>query len=102
MKKTPYPIRDGYRRVSGLFAFWSYDLFPYVLGGPVMAMNDKGHIQCESFGGCCFVPIKILPRRDGEKIHAQILAMRKEHRKAKEDFDDQWKAALGKLIPEAL
>lgn len=99
-RKTKYPLRAGFKRVTGLFAFWTYDTFPYVLGGPVMSMNDSGRIQAETYGGSVFVPLKILPRAVGEAILTKIEALRREQHAAEEKFRDEWREKIRVLVPE--
>jgi len=49
-----------------LYAFWSYDKFPYVLGGTVTKMHDDGTVETKEYGqGSCFTPIKIVPFKAG-------------------------------------
>jgi hypothetical protein len=54
-----------------LYAFWKYDTFPYVLGGELRDMNDRGLVYIESYQGW-FRPILILPLEEGKKIHDKI------------------------------
>ena len=101
MKKTKYPLRAGFKRVSGLFAFWRYDLFPYVLGGAVMAMDAAGRIQAESYAGSAFHPIKIMPRDAGFALQNKIETLRQEYRVAEREFRDEWVEKICALIREA-
>jgi hypothetical protein len=64
----------------GLFAFWGYDQFPYVLGGPVEKVMDGGIIKSTNYGGSCFKPLIILPEEEGEMLLIQLEELRKEHR----------------------
>jgi len=93
-----YPIRKGFKRVTGLFAFWRYDLFPHVLGGPVMAMNDKGLVQVETYGGGVFRPIKLVPRAQGTKMLVEIERLCREHREASLKFAEQWRATVVHIV----
>jgi len=54
-----------------LYAFWKYDTFPYVLGGEVKDINNKGLVYIVSYLGW-FKPIIILPLEDGKIIHEKI------------------------------
>jgi hypothetical protein len=48
------------------FAFWSYDQFPYVLGGTVTNINAEGQVETEEFGkGNYFTPLRIMPVKAG-------------------------------------
>jgi len=96
-----YPLRTGFKRVTGLFAFWEYAGFPHVLGGPVMSMAADGRIQAETYGGGVFRPIKIVPRAVGQVMLDKIEALSREHRAAEVKFRDEWRAKIEALIPEA-
>lgn len=49
-----------------LFAFWRYDLFPYVLGGKIVDVSPKGLVAIEGYGyGSWFRTFKIVPFEEG-------------------------------------
>lgn len=79
----------------GWFAFWGYDLFPYILGGVISHMDGNGDIWAEGYGrGYAFRPIKIMPAEEGQKLRKQLEEMRIDHRTAERDLHEQY---LGKL-----
>jgi hypothetical protein len=46
-----------------LFAFWSYDIFPFVLGGEVVSFTESGAVEIKNYGSdYYFKPVKILKR----------------------------------------
>lgn len=56
-----------------LYAFWSYDQFPYVLGGTVTKMFDDGTVETKEYGqGSRFTPIKIVPLKAGMIIQQDL------------------------------
>lgn len=101
MKKPPYRIRDGFKPITGLFAFWSYDLFPFVLGGPVMAMDSLGRVQVSTYGGGVFMPIKLVPLAVGIEKLKTLEVLRAGQRKAIETLNEAWFANVLQVIPEA-
>lgn len=66
-----------------LYAFWTYDQFPYVLGGTVTKMNDNGTVETKEYGpGFTFDPLKVLPLKAGliikQDLDKQTAAYRKD------------------------
>jgi hypothetical protein len=92
------------QKVSGLFAFWRYDLYPYVLGAPITAMDNDGKVYVPSYQGWV-VPFKLMPLKKGRdlldalKNNAHGLEARR--RRALAEFDAKWDDTLFTLFPEA-
>jgi hypothetical protein len=61
-----------------LFAFWGYDIFPYVLGGEVEELKADGDVTVKGYRGMKFTPIKLFPLAKGRKIHEEIITMVRE------------------------
>lgn len=84
-------------KTKGMFAFWTYDQFPYILGAPIDEMDEEGRVQAPSFGkGYWFRPIKIVPVAQGKKLMEQLYQLRDEKREAdaalRKEFLDKAKA----------
>lgn len=62
-----------------LFAFWKYDVFPYILGAAVLEMKSDGRVVVEGYGGAAFQPVKLLPLDAGRKLWEQLKELRIEH-----------------------
>lgn len=61
-----------------LYAFWSYDLFPYYLGGEVAEILGDGYVQIVGYGmGQKFRPVNILPYEDGLAIHNRLVELKR-------------------------
>lgn len=58
------------------FVFWSYDLFPYMLGSELIELHDNGMAEPKGYGGMRFRPIKILPLKEGLEIHEEIVELK--------------------------
>lgn len=57
----------------GLFAFWKYDLSPYLLGGEITHMNQHGDIYAKGYGlGYSFRPVKIMPLEQGLLLNNKL------------------------------
>lgn len=77
-----------------LYAFWKYDLFPYVLGGEVTDINDDGLVYIESYQAR-FRPILILPFEKGKKINQEI-------EKIKNSYDNEFKKLRKEKLKEII
>lgn len=97
--------KDTAQKVSGMFAFWRYDLYPYVLGGEIDMMDDQGLVRVPSYGHSWFQPIKLLPAKKGRELLDALKGhphgLENQRRKALEEFDAKWDDTLFVLFPEA-
>lgn len=80
-----------------LFAFWSYDLFPYVLGSPVIEILEGGLVRVEGFGRGTFRPKVLLPRLEGERLYAQIQALAGKRQRELDDVKARYLKELDKV-----
>ncbi len=91
--------------VKGLFAFWRYDLYPYVLGAEIDAMTEKGSVHAPSYGKSYasgwFTPIKVMPIKAGKALKARIEQLHAEHAAARALLEASWNKTLFDLLPEA-
>jgi hypothetical protein len=63
-----------------LYAFWSYDEFPYVRSGEVVQINDDSTVEIKNFGkGYRFTPLKIVPLKAGLIIQQDLDKRREEY-----------------------
>lgn len=83
-----------------LYAFWSYDLYPFVLGGQFTKMDDKGSVYVPAYQGWIKKPIKILPLEAGQDLLNKLMELREEHRTATDLLDRDFNAKAIKLLPE--
>ena len=86
-----------------MFAFWKYDLFPYVLGGEVEKMDERGCVETKNYGpGRWFTPIKLLPVEPGRALLAKLEALEAEHDEAltalNNDFTVRARVVFGKEL----
>lgn len=91
--------------VKGLFAFWRYDLYPYVLGAEIDAMTDKGSVHAPSYSRSYadgwFTPIKVMPAKAGKALRDKIEQLRANHATAVVRLNAQWNETLFNVLPEA-
>lgn len=92
------------QEVSGLFAFWRYDQYPYVLGAPITKMDDDGKVYAPNYQGW-FTPIKLMPLKKGKELldalKGQPDGLEAQRRRALEEFDKRWDDTLFVLFPDA-
>jgi hypothetical protein len=93
------------QKITGLFAFWRYDLYPYVLGGVVDMMDDQGLVRAPSYGNGWFQPIKLMPIKKGKELLDALKGhphgLENQRRQALETFDAHWDETLFALFPDA-
>lgn len=83
-----------------LYAFWPYDRFPFIVGGTVIQMNDKGYVETIEYGrGHWFKPCKLLPLEVGKNLHAQLKKLTDYHGDAIEEFNSLWLKKIKEIFP---
>lgn len=55
-----------------LYAFWRYDLYPYILGAPVEKIEDNGTVIPPSYGGFRYKPFFVTSFKNGVALKAQL------------------------------
>lgn len=60
---------------GGLWAFWRYDLFPYLLGGRVTKSYASGTVKVEGYGDHTFRPKMLLLGKEGEELCDKLKAL---------------------------
>ncbi len=85
--------------VTRLYAFWTYDSYPYLLGGEVTKMLPNGMVEVKGYGrGFAFVPVKLLPLETGKAFQDYLNELKSQHSKAKSIFDRSWIAKADELL----
>lgn len=100
MPETTKSKEPKIEEVKGLFAFWRYDLYPYVLGAEIDAMTEEGSVYAPSYQSW-FRPIKIMPLKAGKAFSDRLEQMRAGHAAARAMLDAEWNKTLFDLLPEA-
>jgi hypothetical protein len=81
-----------------LFAFWEYDLYPYMLGGVASSMNDEGYVYIKSYQSW-FNPFKLVPIDIGKILYVQVEGLREEYRIVEAELKKEYTDRLLNLIP---
>jgi hypothetical protein len=84
-----------------LYAFWKYDQFPYVMGGPVGTFLKNGGVTVRGYPGELFTPIKIVPWAAGVELHAMLNEVKEEYRQAQQKILEDALRKLDKAAPWA-
>jgi hypothetical protein len=80
----PKVIRDRFRKADApprLWAFWSYDQFPYLLAGEVLDQTPDGQVKVKGYGGMTFTPVYMASGRAGEKMALEVRCMSAAYRR---------------------
>jgi len=54
-----------------LYAFWKYDLFPYLLGGEIESFKEGGRVYVPSYQAS-FRPVLILQGPEGQELQRRL------------------------------
>jgi len=74
-----------------LYAFWKYDLCPYMLGGEVEAMRPNGRVIIKGYRGMSFKPIGILPDETGADALGYLNRLREKYNKEEKELKDRYR-----------
>lgn len=81
-----------------IYAFWKYDLFPFVLGGEVTQMKE-GAVETVEYGkGSWFMYIKVFPLKEGRAIKKQLDALCERYYKDKKALSEKFLAERNTII----
>lgn len=69
-------------KTTRLFAFWRYDLFPYMLGAEVEEVLDNGWVSAKGYDGMRFNPIRVMDLASGRKLWGDVCKITKEYEQA--------------------
>lgn len=70
-RSKKFKEKPGYKD-QVLYAFWDYDICPYILGGIITEFTDSGNIRAKGYDGMIFKPIAILPGEAGSRALSKI------------------------------
>lgn len=94
-------LKSGANQLD-LYAFWSHDTFPYVLGSEVDKFIEGGLVKVKDFGNSAFRPIKLLPLEEGKVLAEKIKSLKTTYNQKKKELKDRHEGMLRTLMPEAL
>jgi hypothetical protein len=74
-----------------LYAFWDYDLCPYMIGGIVTEFLPSGKVRVKGYDGMAFKPIAILPDEDGKRALTRLKQIRFEFSEAEKALKNDYR-----------
>lgn len=78
--------------MAEMYAFWKYDVPPYLLGGKIADIMENGTVSIEGYAGYKFKPVAIVPLEEGLKLQMKLDAAEIKYnetiKKAKDDLDE--------------
>lgn len=83
-----------------LYAFWKYDLFPYLLGGKVEKVRDDGWVSVGGYPGMKFNPVRVLGEKVGEKLHAEVKKLTSNYEADQRKLRDEYLCRINALLAE--
>lgn len=83
------------------FAFWSYDLYPFVLGSEGM-FTPEGHFSADRYSRTFSREsiIAVYPVKEGTAILERLQALREEYRKRSDELMDDMVRKAHATLPE--
>ena len=72
-----------------VWAFWRYDLFPFVLSGVAKSVDERGVADVESYGHR-FQTAFTIRGREGRQLHEDLNELRAEHQAAVSELNDDF------------
>ena len=69
-----------------IYAFWKYDLFPYISGGEVTEIGEN-LVETKEYGkGRWFTYVKIFPFKEGKKIQQKLDLLEEKYYQEKKEL----------------
>lgn len=85
-----------------VFVFWSYDLFPYVLGAEADELREDGAYHVPSYQFWVGKPLKILPVAEGKKLLGRLETLKSAKLEKDRQTNELFLQELKILMPEAV
>lgn len=79
-----------------LYAFWKYDICPFMLAGQIESFDGSGKVTIRGYPGFLFKPVIILPDKAGQDAADKLKILSNEYRKE----EAKLKAAYRQLARE--
>lgn len=95
----PLPAREQELIDSGaprVFAFWKYDLFPFMLGGEGY-LAEKGYVYVPAYHST-FKPFIVLSKEDGQKLRSDLLLLEQSYFAAKKQLSERFHGQRDEIL----
>ncbi len=80
------------------FAFWRYDLFPFVLGAEIIKKFDNETVEARGYEGYSVAPIKIVSYEKGLEIKSELDNLKKKRLETLEIIGEFFENRLNKIM----
>ncbi len=77
-------------KLDGVFVFWKYDLYPYVLGGEATKLRKDGAVYVPSYQGWFTNPIRFTTLEHGKELLARIKKTEQDYNRARKALEREW------------
>lgn len=83
------------------YAFWSYDLYPFVLSAPVKSFRENGSVEPKGYDGFVFRPLLVVPGEMGRPLGQKLKELEREHAAATKKLNEEFKQKTRDAFVEA-
>lgn len=80
------------------YAFWKYDVAPFMLGGEVDEFLSDGRVRVNGYTGYIFTPILVVPEDKGIEIKEKLKEAEEIYRRKTEEALKELKETLENFI----
>ena len=80
-----------------MYAFWNYNLFPYLLGDEVEEIKGRT-VKPKNYGGMWFTAAFFLPEDQGKDLNKNLERLRGEKQLKKNELDFEFREKLDKVL----
>jgi len=84
--------------LGGLWAFWGYDSYPYLIGGKVVKGYASGVVKVEGYGDHTFKPKMLILGKDGEALRDKLKALTTERDDMLKGVEETFRKKLDALL----
>jgi hypothetical protein len=82
------------KKKGKLYAFWPYDLYPYMLGGVVTNVFEDGSILLNEYGNCTFPSVVLVAGNPGKLLLERTKKLRAMLRDDEKELHNRYIALL--------
>lgn len=83
-----------------LYAFWKYDLYPYILGGEIVSQGKDDGFYIKGYGNYQMIPNKIVSLKKGREFHKKLETLTRERKTKLDDIRREYESKRLELLKE--
>jgi hypothetical protein len=81
-----------------LYAFWKYDICPYMLGGEVEQFRPDGSVAVKGYDGFALKPLTILPEDSGKEALDTLKMLITEYQERERELKDDYRRRAHEIV----